>query len=81
MYHVDIKELKKAMIDVGIDTIVELSNRSNVNRNTLGDIFNGKSYPSSDVMIRLAKTLELSSEQCGSIFFAQELAEMQDICK
>ena len=77
MYHVNVIELKKAMIDAGLDSIALLSAATNINRNPLSDILHERSYPSSDVMIRLAKALCLTSEQCGSIFFAQELTEMQ----
>lgn len=77
MYHVNVKELKKAMIDAGLDTVALLSAETHINRNTLSDILNERSYPSSDVMIRLAKALSLSTEQCGYIFFAQELTQMQ----
>ena len=65
MYHVDVKELKKAMIDAGIDTIQDLSDKSGINRNTLSDILKEKIYPSSDVMVRLANTLSLPTEKCG----------------
>ena len=84
MYHVDVKELKKAMIDAGIDTIQDLSDKSGINRNTLSDILKEKIYPSSDVMVRLANTLSLPTEKCGAIFFATELTEMQEdvsLCK
>ena len=74
MYTVDTKELKKAMIDAGIDTTSELSERSGVNRNTAGEVVNGKIYPSSDVMARMAEALGLSGEAAGRIFFAKELA-------
>lgn len=78
MYHVDVKELKKAMIDAGLDSIAQLSEKTHINRNTLSDILNEKSYPSSDVMNRLAVALNLPPEKCGSIFFAFVLTEMQD---
>lgn len=84
MYHVNVKELKKAMIDAGLDSIAKLSEATHINRNTLSDILNERSYPSSDVMIRLAKALSLSTEMCGLIFFATELTEMQEdaiLCK
>lgn len=73
MYIVDTKELKKSMIDNGIDTIAQLSEASGVNRNTLGDILNEKIYPSSDVMARLADTLRLSGAAAGKIFFTKKL--------
>ncbi len=74
MYAVDTKELRKAMIDMGINTVAELSERSGVNRNTLGDILNEKIYPSSDVMARISDALSLPGEKAGQIFFTKRLA-------
>lgn len=74
MYFIDIKELKKAMIDAELDSIQALSDKSGVNRNTVADTVNGNSLPSSDVMRRIATALDLSSERAGRIFFATDLA-------
>lgn len=41
MYKVDTKALQKAMIDLDIKTIEQLSEITGVNRNTLSDIING----------------------------------------
>ena len=71
MYHVDTKELRIAMIQAGIDSIVELSEKTTVNRNTLGDILNGQIFPSSDVMVKIGETLSLPPEKCGAIFFSR----------
>lgn len=73
MYCVDVKELKKCMIDAGIETNAELSDKSGVNRNTIGDILNEKIYPSSDVMVRIVSALALAPEKAGAVFFAQKL--------
>lgn len=73
MYSVDIKELKKAMIDADLDEIKKLSEVTGINRNTLGDVLNGKIIPSTDVIMRLAKALNLSSVRLGEIFFATAL--------
>ena len=73
MYCVDTKELKKCMIDAGIETNAELSSKSGVNRNTIGDILNDKIYPSSDVMVKIVAALSLTSEKAGSIFFKKKL--------
>ena len=81
MYHVDVKELKKAMIDSELDSIAKLSDATKINRNTLADILNEWSYPSSDVMIRLANALNLPPEKCGTIFFAIRLTEMQECAR
>lgn len=73
MYCVDVKELKKCMIDAGIETNTELSDKSGVNRNTIGDILNEKVYPSSDVMVRIVSALSLAPEKAGAVFFAKKL--------
>lgn len=74
MYCVDVKELKKCMIDAGIETNAELSDKSGVNRNTISSILNNKSYPSSDVMIRIVTALDLPSNKAGEIFFSKVLS-------
>lgn len=73
MYCVDVKELKKCMIDAGIETNAELSDKSGVNRNTIGDILNEKIYPSSDVMTRIVSALSMDPEKAGLVFFARKL--------
>ncbi len=74
MYKVDTKALQKAMIDADIKTIEQLSELTGVNRNTLSDIINGKIFPSSMVMSKLASCLKLTSEDAGRIFFTPKLA-------
>ena len=73
-YSVDVVELRKAMIDAKIDTIAALSEKSGVNRNTIGDILNGKIRPSGTVIEKIAKALSLDGAQIGRIFFKEELA-------
>lgn len=73
--YVNVKLLKKLMIDHDIETIGELSELSGINRNTLSDIVNDGYLPSGDTMIKLADTLDMEPEVAGSIFFAQELTE------
>ena len=74
MYKVDTKALQKAMIDADIKTIEQLSELTGVNRNTISDIINGKIFPSSMVMSKLASCLKLTSEDAGRIFFTPKLA-------
>lgn len=84
MYFIDIKELKKAMIDADLDSIQKLADASGVNRNTVGDVVNGNILPSSDVMRKIASALKLSSERAGRIFFAMQLtrnASGSELCK
>lgn len=73
--YVDVKELKKIMIDKDINTIAELSDKTGVNRNTLSDVLSGKSYPSADTMVKLTEGLSLEGCEAGKIFFAKKLTE------
>jgi len=65
--------LKKAMVDSGLDKIIDLSRASGVSRNTLGNILNGNSQPSADVMNKLVVTLEVPPSEAGQIFFSSIL--------
>lgn len=73
-YSVDTQELRKAMIDANITTIVELASVSGVDRNTIGAILSDKSKPSASVIEKIAAALSLSGEDIGRIFFKQKLA-------
>lgn len=73
MYGVETIELRKKMLDKGFLTIGSLSDACGVNRNTLSDVLNGKTLPSAYVMSRLVKTLDLTPEEAGRIFFTKEL--------
>ena len=72
-FAVDVIALRKIMIDKGIGTISELAKVSGVNRNTLSDVFNEKNKPSSDVMYKLVKSLQIPSARAGEIFFKTNL--------
>lgn len=73
-YEVDTIELKKLMIENHIDTIDEFSAKIGVNRNTLADVINGRSYPSSIVMQKIALEFRLTHDFAGKIFFKEKLA-------
>ena len=73
IYKTDIITLKKIMVEKGLDKINELSDASGVDRNTLSKIIRGEAQPSSTVMDKLIKTLELEPEVAGRIFFAEIL--------
>lgn len=75
MHEVDTKALQKAMIDADISSIEQLSEIAGVNRNTIGDVVKGRSYPSSSVMEKIKIALNLTSEQAGRIFFKEKLTE------
>lgn len=66
-------ELRKKLAEKGIHTIVELSGKTQISRNTLGNILNGKAQPSSNTMNKLVVALELDAETAGRIFFNHNL--------
>lgn len=70
---VDVVALRKLMIDKGFLTVTSLSDATGINRTTLGKILNGEQLPSSESMYRLAKALNIASEEAGNIFFAENL--------
>ena len=72
-YFCDTVELRKAMADVGLVKIKDLSEKSGVNRNTLGKILNNEELPSAAVMYKLAPALKLTPTRAGEIFFASNL--------
>lgn len=74
MYEVDTRELRVAMAEAGIDTIEQFSSLTGINRNTLSGVLNGSIYPSSMVMVKIAGSLNMSSERAGAIFFRKKLA-------
>lgn len=74
-YTVDVKKLKKCMIDAGIDTIDALCKESGVNRNTAGEVVSGKRYPSSQTMVRIAGACKMDSRTAGDVFFAPKLTD------
>lgn len=72
-YSIDIRELKRAMVDADIGNITQLSEKSGIDRNTLATTLNGSRFPSSTVMQRLAIALNLDYARAGKIFFAPQL--------
>lgn len=74
MYEVDVKELRKRMVDNNIITIEEFSKLTGINRSTLSDIINGRTRPSSYSIERIAKALNLTPEEVGAIFYKNKLA-------
>lgn len=74
MYEVDSKELKKLMIDHDIESISILSEKTGIDRNTIAKILDGKVLPTYRVIERIAKLLQMDSQQIGSIFFKQKVS-------
>lgn len=73
IYKTDTIELKKVMVEQGLDKIVDLSVASKVDRNTLSKVVGGEMQPSSLVMDRLVSALSMAPEKAGTIFFTQIL--------
>jgi transcriptional regulator with XRE-family HTH domain len=73
IFKTNVIEIKKIMIEKGIDTITELSSKSGINRNTLSSVLSGDTQPSSEVMDKLVSTLEIDPKVAGSIFFSLNL--------
>lgn len=72
-YQVDTIELKKRMIEQGLEKITELSKASSIDRNTLSKVLNGSVKPSTTVIEKLMMTLNISPDLAGKIFFNQNL--------
>ena len=68
MFEVDVKALRKAMIDQGYNTLNDLSSVSGINRNTLSQVLRKRSYPSIAVIHKLIRVLHLTGEEAGRIF-------------
>lgn len=74
-YEIDLKELKKLMIDCELETITDLAEKSNVDRQTVTSLFSGKSKPSATTMYKIARALKMTPEQAGRIFFKEKLTQ------
>lgn len=75
IYKTDVIELKKLMVERKLDKIVDLSEASGVDRNTLAKVVGGEIQPSSTVMDRLISALCMDPEKAGRIFFAKDLRD------
>lgn len=69
-YTVDVKALRRAMILANIKTNSELAEKAGVSRNTIGKVLDG-GLPSTQVLYRTARALDLSPEEAGRIFIAE----------
>lgn len=69
IYKTDVVAIKKRMAEKKIDTIIELSERSGIHRNTLAKVLKEEVQPSSDTMEKLVFTLEFSPQEAGLVFF------------
>lgn len=71
IFSTDTVELRKLMVENGFYTISSLSKRAEINRNTLGKILDGSIQPSADVMYKLVIALNMTPNNAGEVFFAQ----------
>ncbi len=72
-YEVDVIELKKIMVENKLEKIIDLSNASKVDRNTLSKVLNKEIKPSTIVIERLMNALKIPPEKAGHIFFKDSL--------
>ena len=72
-YCVDTVELRKLMIEKGIESFGEMARISGVNRGTVAKVVKGLARPSTDVMDRFIDALEMESTVAGAVFFKQVL--------
>ena len=73
IYSVNTVELKKLMIEKGIETIGELAEKSGVGRDTVSGVVNGKIRPSTAVMEKIMVALDMKPIDAGVIFFVPNL--------
>ncbi len=72
-YITDTKALEMLMIDRGVRTNKELSEKCGIDRNIASKVRKGEIQPSSNVMYKLAVGLGMSSAEAGQIFFCPVL--------
>ena len=72
-YAMNLNAFEKLLIDRNIKTNIELAECCKIDRNTAGKIRKGEEQPSSNVMYKLVKGLDMTPEQAGFIFFSQNL--------
>jgi len=75
-YRVDVKAFKKAMVDSDLN-IKGLSAKAEISTPAITGMLKGK-LPSTMVVSKVAKALNLDSEKIGTIFFCSQLAETQE---
>ena len=61
------------MIDKGLEKIIDLSEASTINRNTLSMVLSGDMKPSTTVIEKLMYALDIPPEKAGLIFFKSNL--------
>lgn len=72
-YKVDTIALKKLMVENEIDTISDLAEKTDLNRNTVSGVLKGEIRPSTNVMEKFIVALNINPSDAGSIFFVPDL--------
>lgn len=70
---IDTMKIKKLMLENGFETNASLSDKTGINRVTLGKILKGEQLPSSESIYRIVEALHISASEAGNIFFADNL--------
>lgn len=70
---VDTNELWNIARQNGCKTIGEIANRLDINRNTVGEVMNGNTKPSSLFMERFVERFGVAPARAGTIFFNHNL--------
>lgn len=78
IYSVDTIELKKIMVENKLEKIVDLSEKSGVDRNTLSKVLNGDIRPSTLVIDKLIDALDIPIAKAGNIFFVKNLRNAKE---
>lgn len=73
LFITDTVALRKAMIEKGYVKTIDLAKASGIDRTTLGKVLNGTAQPSTDVMYKLVKALDIAPQNAGNIFFKDNL--------
>ena len=74
MYTVDTIELRKAMLDKGLETIQQMADACGLSRDTMADIVKGRARPGAVAIYAIATVLDLEPEALGRIFFKRVVA-------
>lgn len=78
MRYIDIKELRKNMIEADMDSYTELANATGIDKSTISSIVKGEQKPSYDTLCKLIDALHINYDEIGRIFFANTLAREQN---
>lgn len=74
MRTVDTAKLRYYMDKAGCRSVLDLEQKTGVNRNTLAGVLNGKALPSSETMDKIITGINIPVDEAGGIFFADKLA-------